>query len=104
MGILFGFSDKMRAYADQIRNLLRDAGFQPGKIEVLNEFIPTLPPNTSIGVYIWKPEDRPPYTDFLAQAFANVADKVSGQSLVARTVGSIPFQTNDVMVFIANYR
>lgn len=107
MGVLGGFSEKTRIYAGEIQDLLNASGYQVNGIEVLNpaHFIPSLPPDTSIGVYVWSPEDKPPYAAAISAALAEVADKVSVGTLYGRTNWQVPnFQTNQVMVFIANHR
>ena len=107
MGVLGGFTEKTRIYAGEIQDLLSASGYKVNGIEVLDpaHFVPSLPPDTSIGVYTWSPQTMPPYADAISAALGRVADKVSDASLSDRKTWQVPgFKKNQVMVFIANHR
>ena len=99
--------EKVRVYTEQIYGLLLDAGYTvPKKMERFIDFIPDFLPDTSIGLFVWNPNIAPPQTEPLRKALSGICDKMSVQCYEWRPSDSrtVPFETNEVMVFVLNFR
>jgi hypothetical protein len=95
-------SPKLEAYEGQIASLLDEAHYTH-TTECFRTFLPQVPPDCSICLFIKNYNSRPPYADALVVAFTNVADTVYG-TIMPGPNGDLDLKTNDVMIFLLNYR
>jgi len=95
-----GASANVRFYAGEIANLIIAAGYSiPNGVDIC-DVKPILPADTSIEVWTKSLKDGPAYFFPLANCLTNVADKVVPNI----NADPIFFTTNELFIYVANYR
>ncbi len=95
-----GATANVRFYANEIAELLIAAGYSiPGGVDIC-DIKPILPADTSIEVWTKSMKDGPAYFFPLTNCLTGVADKV------VPNINSDPifFTTNELFIYVANYR